>query len=80
MQALIDKYFETHLQLTSEDAKQLHARYYKDYGLALDGLIRHHKIDPMDYNQKVDDALPLVSSRPSNSSMNRGVLMVIEVT
>ncbi|KAL9092125.1 MAG: hypothetical protein Q9165_004558 [Trypethelium subeluteriae] len=34
-------------------------RYYRDYGLAIEGLVRHHKVDPLDYNAKVDDALPL---------------------
>ena len=59
MGALIDDYFETHLSLSKEDAKQLHLRYYEDYGLAIEGLVRHHKIDPLEYNEKVDDALPL---------------------
>ncbi|KXL47262.1 hypothetical protein M433DRAFT_65442 [Acidomyces richmondensis BFW] len=59
MQKLIDEYFQTHLGLTSEDATKLHLRYYKDYGLAIEGLVRHHKIDPLEYNREVDDALPL---------------------
>ena len=37
----------------------LHQKYYKEYGLAIEGLVRHHKVDPLEYNQKVDDALPL---------------------
>ena len=37
----------------------LHQKYYKEYGLAIEGLVRHHKIDPLEYNMKVDDALPL---------------------
>ena len=37
----------------------LHLKYYKEYGLAIEGLVRHHKIDPLEYNKKVDDALPL---------------------
>lgn len=59
MSTLIDDYFQTHLSLTREDASQLHQRYYQDYGLAIEGLVRHHKIDPLEYNRKVDDALPL---------------------
>ena len=55
----IDKYFQTHLSLSQEDANQLHNRYYREYGLAIEGLVRHHKVDPLDYNAKVDDALPL---------------------
>ena len=61
MSELIDDYFQTHLSLTREDASQLHQRYYKDYGLAIEGLVRHHKISPLEYNEKVDDALPLDS-------------------
>lgn len=48
-----------HLELQPEDARQLHAKYYKDYGLAISGLVKYHKIDPMAYNREVDDALPL---------------------
>ena len=50
----------THLELNREDANHLHSRYYKDYGLAIEGLVRHHKLtDPLSYNREVDDALPL---------------------
>ncbi len=55
----IQSYFEKSLSLSQEDATQLHGHYYKEYGLALKGLVYHHKIDPMDYNREVDDALPL---------------------
>ncbi|KAL8774335.1 MAG: hypothetical protein Q9209_001086 [Squamulea sp. 1 TL-2023] len=37
----------------------LHMKYYKDYGLAISGLVMHHKVDPLEYNREVDDALPL---------------------
>lgn len=37
----------------------LHQKYYKEYGLAIEGLVRHHKVDALEYNRKVDDALPL---------------------
>jgi pyrimidine and pyridine-specific 5'-nucleotidase len=37
----------------------LHQKYYKEYGLAIEGLTRHHKIDPLAFNYEVDDALPL---------------------
>lgn len=55
----IQNYFANNLGLTQEDAQVLHGRYYKDYGLALQGLIKHHHIDPMKYNADVDDSLPL---------------------
>ena len=56
---LIDEYFMTHLALSQQEANVLHQKYYKDYGLAIEGLVRHHKVDPLEYNSKVDDALPL---------------------
>ncbi|TKA83911.1 hypothetical protein B0A55_00195 [Friedmanniomyces simplex] len=59
MGQLIDEYFQNHLSLSREDAFNLHQRYYKDYGLAIEGLVRFHKVDPLEYNEKVDDALPL---------------------
>lgn len=59
MAQLIDKYFATHLGLEDEEAVRLHKEYYTTYGLAIEGLVRHHQIDPLDYNAKVDDALPL---------------------
>ena len=59
MGELIDSYFQTHLAMSKEDANYLHHHYYKEYGLAIEGLVHHHKIDPLEYNEKVDDALPL---------------------
>lgn len=59
MQKLIDQYFIKHLELPADDAKLLHQQYYTDYGLAISGLVKHHKIDPLAYNREVDDALPL---------------------
>lgn len=59
MADLIDRYFATHLGLPEDEAIKLHKEYYKNYGLAIEGLVRHHQIDPLDYNAKVDDALPL---------------------
>ncbi|KAL9027915.1 MAG: hypothetical protein Q9196_003636 [Gyalolechia fulgens] len=59
MTVLIDQYFVKHLSLTAEDANMLHHKYYQDYGLAISGLVMHHKVDPLEYNREVDDALPL---------------------
>jgi pyrimidine and pyridine-specific 5'-nucleotidase len=56
---LVDDFFSTHLSMKREDAVMLHQKYYKEYGLAIEGLTRHHKIDPLEFNRKVDDALPL---------------------
>lgn len=56
---LADHFFVKHLSLGPEDAHMLHQKYYKEYGLAIEGLTRHHKIDPLEFNREVDDALPL---------------------
>ena len=61
MVALIDQYFVTHLELSLADAEKLHTEYYTNYGLAIEGLVRHHKIDVLEYNRQVDDAVPLES-------------------
>lgn len=34
-------------------------KYYHSYGLAIEGLVRHHRVDALDFNSKVDDAVPL---------------------
>lgn len=47
--------------------------YYKSYGLAIEGLVRHHKVDPLEYNAKVDDALPLEEVIKPNPQL-RGLL------
>lgn len=59
MAKLINNYFVSHLDMPAEEATRLHHQYYKDYGLAIEGLSRHYKIDPLHFNQEVDDALPL---------------------
>jgi len=47
------------LGLSHEEAHELHHRYYKTYGLALRGLVKHHDVDPLDFNEKCDGSLPL---------------------
>jgi pyrimidine and pyridine-specific 5'-nucleotidase len=56
---LTQAFFIKHLCVTPEDALMLHQQYHTDYGLAIEGLARFHKIDPMEFNREVDDALPL---------------------
>ena len=41
------------------ESAELSLRYYIDYGLAIRGFIKHHNIDPIDYDVKVDQSLPL---------------------
>ncbi|KAH0539130.1 hypothetical protein FGG08_004301 [Glutinoglossum americanum] len=59
MQESIDRYFINRLSLSPDEAATLHKDYYTQYGLALEGLILHHKVDPLEYNALVDDSLPL---------------------
>lgn len=59
MQIYIHNYFVKKLKLDDEKAFELHHMYYKNYGLAIQGLVKHHQIDALEYNEKVDDALPL---------------------
>ncbi|OCH92938.1 pyrimidine 5-nucleotidase [Obba rivulosa] len=44
---------------SEEEASELHLRYYTQYGLALRGLVRHHDVDPLDFDRKCDGSLPL---------------------
>lgn len=59
MAEYIEAYFTNALRLSPEEAGRLQREYYRDYGLAIEGLVRHHQVNAIDYNTKVDDALPL---------------------
>ena len=69
MSTLIDQYFAKHLELSWDDAVKLHKEYYTNYGLAIEGLVQHHHIDPIVYNAEVDDALPLEDIIKPNSQL-----------
>ncbi|KAJ4364643.1 putative suppressor of disruption of TFIIS [Neocucurbitaria cava] len=71
MSVLIDKFFEDHLSLSQQDANELHLKYYREYGLAIEGLVRHHKVDALEYNTKVDDALPLENVIKPNPELRK---------
>jgi len=45
----INRYMEEIVAIDSEEVDGLRRRYWKDYGATLQGLIRHHGIDPEDY-------------------------------
>lgn len=77
MQVKIHEYFKTHLALTDEEAHQLHMNYYKTYGLALEGLVRNHHVDALEYNAKVDDLLALQSVLSYNQDL-RSMLLEIK--
>ncbi|CCD26875.1 nucleotidase NDAI_0I03070 [Naumovozyma dairenensis CBS 421] len=59
MQISILEYFKNELNLKHEEAEKLNNTYYKQYGLAIRGLVMFHGIDAMQYNRFVDDSLPL---------------------
>jgi putative hydrolase of the HAD superfamily len=46
---LINRFVMERLALDLDGANALRARYYADYGTTLNGLMRHHGIDPDDY-------------------------------
>ncbi|KAF5020745.1 hypothetical protein F66182_7247 [Fusarium sp. NRRL 66182] len=71
MSGLIYGYFKKHLGLLPEDAEQLARDYSNQYGQAIEGLVRHHQIDALDYNAKVDDALPLDDLIKPNPQLRR---------
>ncbi|PKI84218.1 hypothetical protein MVES_001405 [Malassezia vespertilionis] len=58
MEGKIRQYFHA-LGLDGDAAEKLHKYYYHEYGLAIRGLMKHHTIDPLDYDRKCDMALPL---------------------
>ncbi|SCV73748.1 BQ2448_6178 [Microbotryum intermedium] len=58
MKEKIEKYFEK-IGIPSDESRMLRHRYYTEYGLAIRGLVRHHKVDPLDYDAQCDAALPL---------------------
>lgn len=71
MQAYIRKYFEEKLHLTPKEAERTHIAYYKKYGLALEGLVVLNHVDTMDYNARVDDALPLEKCLHKNPELKK---------
>jgi pyrimidine and pyridine-specific 5'-nucleotidase len=79
MADLIDQYFSKHLGLSEEESIRLHKEYYQNYGLAIEGLVRHHAIDPLDYNAEVDNALPLEDIIKPNPQL-RKLLSDIDTT
>lgn len=59
MHVKISQFFSHKLGLNDHEAEILHLTYYKTYGLALEGLVRNHTVDALEYNAAVDDALDL---------------------
>lgn len=74
MVKLINKYLAAYLTYSVNEADRLRKEYNKDYGLTVEGLARHHDIDPLDFNRQVDDALPL----DELLSPDRGLRLLLE--
>lgn len=55
----IELFFINYLKLPLDESRVLGARFYRDYGLAIKGLIKHFSIDPLEYDMYVDGGLPL---------------------
>ena len=45
----INRYMETQVGIELQDVDGLRRRYWQDYGTTLQGLIKHHEVDPEDY-------------------------------
>jgi len=58
MRERIQAYFGS-LGLAKGSGNDLAEHYYTEYGLAIRGLIAHHQIDPLDFDAKCDQSLPL---------------------
>lgn len=74
MQVKIHEYFKANLKLSDEDAHKLHISYYTTYGLALEGLVRNHQVDALEYNSQVDDSLDLKSVLSYNPKLRQTLL------
>ncbi|CAL9732494.1 suppressor of disruption of TFIIS [Monosporozyma unispora] len=59
MQVSIEQYFQNKLNLSPMEARKLNHTYYKEYGLAIRGLVMYHGVNALEYNSLVDDSLPL---------------------
>ncbi|KAF8155390.1 pyrimidine 5-nucleotidase [Crassisporium funariophilum] len=47
------------LGLSTEQASDLQWQYYRKYGLPLRGLVLHHHVDPLHFDQECDGSIPL---------------------
>nr|GAT59911.1 pyrimidine 5-nucleotidase [Mycena chlorophos] len=70
----IHDYFVNKLSLGHDEAAELHEKYYKSYGLALRGLMRHHDVDPLDFDSQCDQALPLEDLIKPNPRLRQLIL------
>ena len=53
--ARINKYMQEHVGIPEDRVDQLRRRYWREYGLTMVGLARHHGVDPEEYLEYVHD-------------------------
>ncbi|PVG03634.1 pyrimidine 5-nucleotidase [Serendipita vermifera] len=73
MMKRIREYFIS-LGYSEQDAEKLHSQYYRQYGLAIRGLVKFHQIDPLDFNERCDASLPLEDLLKPDPSIRRLLL------
>jgi pyrimidine 5'-nucleotidase len=67
------------LNLSRTESHELQRRYLVEYGLSLQGLVTHHQVDPLDFNEKVDNAIPLENVLARNPAL-RELLQAIDTS
>ncbi|KAI9595852.1 pyrimidine 5'-nucleotidase [Syncephalis fuscata] len=56
---IIDYAIKAGISEDRERTRELCKRYYTDYGLSIRGLLLHHNVDPVNYDEEVDGGLPI---------------------
>ncbi|KAI9259294.1 pyrimidine 5'-nucleotidase [Sporodiniella umbellata] len=59
MKQKIKDYFVEEVGVPEEEVVAIQKHYHETYGLSLRGLTKHHNVDPLDFDTKVDQSLPL---------------------
>ena len=72
----IRKYCVLRMGMTEEAAAKASKKYYLDYGLAIRGLLKHHSVSPVDYDEFVDGGLPLDSILAPNKPLREMILRI----
>ncbi|CAO3682472.1 unnamed protein product [Umbelopsis ramanniana] len=70
MRQYILQYFNK-LGIPESEAAVLRERYYLEYGLSIRGMIEHHQVDPVDFDEQVDGRLPLEDYLKPNPELRK---------
>ena len=71
---LMREYMQQHLSLTETEATALRQHYWRRYGATLQGLMRHHDIDPqhfLHHTHQFDDLASMIVAEPGLKAMLR---------